>query len=123
MLLETKALSYAYPHGQAVLKQVNLQLAAGEVLVLLGPNGVGKSTLLNCLTGSLTPTSGTVLLNQQPVAALPAQQRTRQLAWVAQATNLTASLPVLDYVLLGRWAITAPSPSPTVRTSSWQLRR
>lgn len=59
-------LCYAY-NGEAVLEDVCLDVAAGEFVVILGPNGGGKTTLVKCLLGLLTPTRGSVsLLGQAP---------------------------------------------------------
>ena len=50
-----------------VLKQLNLEVAEGEFLVLLGPSGCGKSTLLNCIAGLLDVTDGQIFINNKNV--------------------------------------------------------
>ena len=57
VLLNMKAISKTFGSVQA-LKEVSLDLYAGEVLALMGENGAGKSTLMNILSGSLQPTKG-----------------------------------------------------------------
>lgn len=59
----------------AALRDVTLDVAAGEYAVLLGPSGCGKSTLLSILGGFLNPTIGTVSLGGQDVTAVPAAKR------------------------------------------------
>jgi branched-chain amino acid transport system ATP-binding protein len=59
-----------------VLHDVSIQVAAGEVVTLLGRNGAGKSTTLLTLSGLLHPSGGTVLLNGRPVTG-PAHRRAR----------------------------------------------
>ncbi len=57
------------------LRDITLEVAAGEYAVLLGPSGCGKSTLLSVLGGFLTPTKGSVLLGGQDVTAVPPAKR------------------------------------------------
>lgn len=64
--LRAHELSFGYD-GAAVLDRANLDVAGGSRLALLGANGCGKTTLLRCLSGSLTPTGGTVTLDDAPV--------------------------------------------------------
>lgn len=66
-LLEARDLGYRYPDGQVALSGVSFSLGAGERLGLVGPNGAGKSTLLLLLTGVLTPSEGSLLLEGEVV--------------------------------------------------------
>lgn len=89
-------------HHKTILQEVTFQVEAGEVLGILGANGAGKTTLLRTLYRSLPLTSGTVLVQGQPLNAFSARQYARQVAVVVQDTPMDLSFQVLDYVLIGR---------------------
>ncbi|HVI51816.1 MAG TPA: ABC transporter ATP-binding protein [Candidatus Sulfotelmatobacter sp.] len=78
-LLEAKSLHHAYPGGVPALQGLDLSIAQGRKLAILGANGAGKTTLLLHLNGSLRPSAGDILLDGQPVsygrAALAAWRR------------------------------------------------
>ena len=56
--LSTKNLSYTYPDGTHVLKNVNMEILKGQEVAIMGPNGAGKSTLFSHFNGLTEPTSG-----------------------------------------------------------------
>jgi cobalt/nickel transport system ATP-binding protein len=58
-ILDVRDLCFAYPGGRPALDRVSFAAAAGESVGLVGPNGAGKTSLFLCLTGVLTPSSGT----------------------------------------------------------------
>ncbi|MDP9828819.1 energy-coupling factor ABC transporter ATP-binding protein [Kineosporia succinea] len=60
--IEVTGLSFAYTGGPPVLHQVDLKVATGSRLAVLGANGSGKSTLLRCLSGALRPTGGQIVI-------------------------------------------------------------
>ena len=67
-VLHLADVSFSYPDGHTVLRQVDLRVQAGERVGLVGPNGAGKSTLFLLSTGILAPTTGQVMLLGKPVA-------------------------------------------------------
>ena len=79
MLIQVEDLTHVYapgtPFERVALRQVNLQIAAGERVGVLGPTGSGKSTLAQHLAGLLKPTAGRVLLDGVPVHSAPRDHR------------------------------------------------
>lgn len=91
-------------HGRTtVLDAVDLDVAPGSWVCLVGPNGAGKTTLLRAVAGARA-TTGTVLVDDEDVARLPARARARLVGVVPQGPVRPDGMPVLDYVLLGRAA-------------------
>ncbi len=85
-----------------VLQGVDLSVAAGEVVGLVGPNGCGKTTLLKAITGVIPWASGEVLLLGQPAARLSRQGLSRRVAVVPQNSVLPVGYTALEIVLMGR---------------------
>ncbi|WP_329548919.1 ABC transporter ATP-binding protein [Streptomyces sp. NBC_01356] len=88
--------------GRLILDGVSLAPDPGSTVGLLGPNGSGKSTLLRLLAGVLTPASGVVTLDGEPLAGLHRRDIARRVAVVEQQTDTQVELTVLDVVRLGR---------------------
>ncbi|MBJ6987861.1 ABC transporter ATP-binding protein [Devosia sp. MC521] len=90
-------------YGKNVLvRDLNCDLAKGDVLNILGPNGVGKTTLLRAITGLSNPISGTVTLLGKPLKEMSIRDRAKAIALVSQSENMTFALTVRETVLTGR---------------------
>lgn len=100
-LLHAEAISLQRS-GRLLLDQVNIDLQAGELVGLIGPNGAGKSTLLRILAGLQAPNQGQVHLRGLALQRMPARERSRQLAWLAQSGQIHWPLLVERLVALGR---------------------
>jgi len=85
-------------------RHLNIALATGEVLALLGPNGSGKTTLLKTLLGLFAPRSGEVNLNDRPLPDYSSRARARLIAYVPQSHVATFAFNVEAIVLMGRTA-------------------
>ena len=121
VLLEARALSIGYA-GRSLGSGLDLQLQAGEVLALLGANGSGKTTFLKTLLGLLPPLAGEVRLCGRSLAALPARERARLLAYVPQAAGQGFAFSVLDMVLMGRAAHLDVLARPVATTAKLRCR-
>ena len=95
-----------------VIRGLNLSVERGSVTALAGPNGVGKSTLLRLLAGSLKPSRGTTRVAGTDVASLSARERARLVAVVPQNVELPPGTAALEVVLMGR--------NPHMRLLSWE---
>jgi iron complex transport system ATP-binding protein len=92
-------------YGDRVVgRGLNLALATGEVLALLGPNGGGKTTLLKTLLGLIAPKGGAVALAGRPLAPYASRERARLIAYVPQSHFATFAFTVETVVLMGRTA-------------------
>ncbi len=103
MSLEVKGLSFSYGK-HPVLEDVSFTLGEGQVLSVLGPNGVGKSTLFHCMLGLAKPQAGQVLLDGQNIEALSPRELAQKIAYIPQSHNPAFNFSVLDMVLMGTTA-------------------
>lgn len=99
--LALRAVSAGYG-ARPVLRDVDLEIGAGEWVAVVGPNGAGKSTLLRLLTGILAPAVGSVEVGGRPIATLARDEIARRIAVVPQPAALPFSATVEAIVALGR---------------------
>jgi branched-chain amino acid transport system ATP-binding protein len=112
-MLRVENLSAWYGEAQ-VLRDVSLQVGAGEVVTLVGRNGAGKSTLLRCVMGLHSGQRGTVELDGRDLSRVPAHRRAKLgLGWVPDDRGSYATLSVAENLTL----------PPTVGPEPWSLER
>jgi len=85
-----------------VLKDVCLNMEGAQFVSIIGPNGVGKSTLIHCINKILRPTGGTVMIDDNDVKDLPLKELAKQVGYVPYSANDTFPLTVVDTVMIGR---------------------
>jgi len=88
--------------GKSICDGLNLELRAGQFWGLLGPNGIGKTTLLKCLAGLSPPDGGAVLLENQAIDKLPRRAIARLLGMLQQHTVYVFDASVIETALTGR---------------------
>jgi len=103
MNLEGRALTIGYP-DRLVGSGLDVALANGEVLALLGPNGSGKTTLLKTLLGLIAPRAGEVRVGERALTTYSLRERARLIAYVPQSHFATFAFTVETVVLMGRTA-------------------
>lgn len=103
MRMELKNVSFAYKSSQTpVLHDINLVLEEPGLYCIVGPNGVGKSTMVKCMNRILKPTSGQVLLNDVDIQDMKLKEIAEHIGYVPVQTQDVFSMPVIDAILLGR---------------------
>ncbi|MHC1626745.1 MAG: ABC transporter ATP-binding protein [Methanoculleaceae archaeon] len=110
MNLTVSELRFLYRNNE-VLKDISCTIEQGQMVAVLGPNGVGKTTLLKCLNRILRPAGGTVFINGSSLHAMHPDEIARTIGYVPQRIE-TGRLTAFDAVLLGRrphigWDVTA----------------
>jgi iron complex transport system ATP-binding protein len=113
-LLEARNLSIGHG-GTVIAAGLDLSVQAGSVTCLLGPNGIGKTTLFKTLLGLIPALAGQVKIDGQALAGLDRAAIARQIAYVPQAQIAEFPYAVLDLVVMGRTvhigAFGAPRPA------------
>ena len=100
MSVEVKNLCFSYGEHE-VLHDVSFSVAAGEYLSILGPNGVGKSTLFRCVLGLLRNYTGSVTVEGRDAKSLSIREAARLIAYIPQSTHPAFNYSVRDIVLMG----------------------
>ena len=95
-LIEVKGLTKVYGNKTAV-DNVSFKIRNGRIYGLLGSNGAGKSTTMNIITGCLSPTEGTVLINGYDICKQPIEAK-RQIGYLPEQPPLFADMTPLEYL-------------------------
>lgn len=102
-LLTTKKLALGYEKDKQLHSNLMLQLNAGEMVGLIGPNGCGKSTLIRTLSGLQPALAGTIFINNTPLHQLRHTEKAKRIAVVLTDSISTQSLTVKQLVEMGRF--------------------
>jgi lipopolysaccharide export system ATP-binding protein len=96
-IIEFKDISLAYGN-RLILDKINFSINEGQIFGMLGPNGVGKSTIFNLITGLIMPKDGKILINGQDVTKFPIYLRTKKfkVGYVPQYGGFFNDMTLLD---------------------------
>ncbi len=141
IVVKNIAKSYA---KRPVLKNVSINVKQGEAVGLLGPNGAGKTTCFYCITGLITPDTGSITLSNENITKLPFYRRAQKgIGYLPQESSIFRSLTVEDNImavlevvepyedkrnqkldeLLAEFSITHLRESPAIALSGGERRR
>ena len=102
MKLEVGGLEFSYD-SVPILKSVSMELCGSEILGILGPNGSGKTTLIKCINRILTPSQGSIIMDDQDVLRMKQKDVAKHFGYVPQNTVNDLSCPtVYEVVMMGR---------------------
>lgn len=114
MSVQVERVSFSYG-GHTVLRNVSFSLSGGQLVSLLGPNGVGKSTLFKCMLGLLRDYTGVISVQGQDIRRLARRAMAQQVAYISQSHHPAFHYSVLDMVLMGTSPRLSPLEAPNAR--------
>lgn len=110
-LIEVHDATFGYAERK-IFETISFGVDAAEIFCLLGPNGCGKTTLLDCVLGVLKLHFGKITVNGKDIAAIPPYLLARQIAYIPQFHVRSFPYKVKDIVLMGRAAYTGTFSTP-----------
>lgn len=111
MSIQINNLSYSYTNRMAI-KNVSFSVGSGTLLCVLGPNGVGKSTLFKCILGLLPYKQGTIMIEGRNQKDLSDREMAENIAYIPQSHVPNFNFTVMDVVLMGTTCLVSPLKSP-----------
>ena len=100
-MIKAENLSFSYNHKNALFKNISFELKKGEIMAVLGANGVGKTTMMRCMMGFLKLKEGNVWIDGINTKSMNQSRFWRNISYVPQAKNLVFGYQVLDMVVMG----------------------
>lgn len=101
MALKCESLSFQFGKKN-VFENINMQIKPGQMTAIVGPNGIGKSTLIKCLSKIYQPEEGIIYLNGNLIAEISGRELAQHLGYVPQTEKHSFNMSVFEMVLLGR---------------------
>lgn len=102
MILEVKNLAFGYQKDSRLFEHVNFSLEKGEIFSILGANGAGKSTMMNCIANLLQPLEGDIYLKGKNLKELSIREVSRIIGYVPQMHSPAYGYEARDFVVMGR---------------------
>lgn len=95
-------LYYSYSEEAVILKGISMNIREPQLVSIIGPNGVGKSTLIHCMNKILSPVAGTVMIDGKAVKDYEIKELARKVGYVPYTSSDTFPMTVVDTILMGR---------------------
>lgn len=111
-LIEAEGISLSYDGGEPLLKNINFKIQPKTLYCLMGANGCGKSTLINCILGIHEPDEGEIRIGGRPVSQYRPKELAKKVAFVPQVHERTFPYTVEQVVLMGRNAYSRTLTGP-----------
>ncbi|MDR0139504.1 betaine/proline/choline family ABC transporter ATP-binding protein [Metabacillus idriensis] len=97
-MIQLRNITKKYPDGFKALKDINLELEAGKIHVVIGPSGCGKSTTMKLINRLITPSEGTVYINNEDISKINPVELRRKIGYVIQSIGLFPHMTIADNV-------------------------
>ncbi|WP_409198141.1 ABC transporter ATP-binding protein [Methanobrevibacter acididurans] len=102
-IMEVKNISFSYEKDSPeIFENITFNIEKGDVLCILGPNGIGKTTLIKCLNGLHEINNGKILLNKKNIKTLSFKEISKMIGYIPQGHIPSFPFSVFDVVLMGR---------------------
>ncbi|MGN0701975.1 MAG: ABC transporter ATP-binding protein [Lentihominibacter sp.] len=101
-LLEVRDAAFAYDNKRMIFDGINFHVKKGEIFCIIGPNGCGKSTLIDCILGLNKLKRGEILVGGKEIGNMKPREFAEHMAYVPQGHKTTFAYSVLDVVTMGR---------------------
>jgi len=101
-MIKVEKAAFCYEDGNYLFKDLSFQVKEGEMLAILGANGIGKTTFLRCMLGFLKMQSGKIFLDGKDTKELSDTEFWKLVSYVPQAKNIVFGYSVLNMVVMGR---------------------
>ncbi len=103
VVIELNDVTFGYHKDYPIIQNINLRIDHPGLYCIIGPNGVGKSTLIKCINKIHMPTSGTVTIDGRDIADMSHKDISLDIGYVPVTSNEAFSMTVLDTILVGRY--------------------
>jgi iron complex transport system ATP-binding protein len=104
-ILDVKGLGFYYDQGHKIIDGIDIHIDRPGLYCIIGPNGVGKSTLVKCINRVLRPTEGSVTVDGTDLSTLRQKEISRLIGYVPTSTEDVFSMPVIDTIRMGMYNI------------------